>query len=68
MGSCDFISSTEGAKECLAGIAFPADKEDILSRIEKSGGPEAVIVAANQIPDKVYDSLDELVEHLEPKD
>ena len=64
MGSCDFISSEEGAKKCLECIAFPANKQEILRLIEKSGGPEAVIVAANQIPEKVYQSLDELLQCL----
>ena len=67
LGSCDFISSTEGAKECLAGIPFPAGKQEILAYIERNNGPEAVVVAANQIPDKVYKSMDELLQYLEAK-
>lgn len=65
MGSCNFISSTEGAMECLGGIAFPATKEDILGSIMDSDGPEAVVVAANQIPDKLYQNMDELLEYLD---
>ena len=64
MGSCDFISSTEGAQKCLGDIEFPASKQQVLDWVESSGGPEAVIVAANQIPDKVYESMDELLHHL----
>ena len=67
MGSCDFISSTEGAKECLECIVFPAGKEEIIDYIESKDGPEAVVVAANQIPDKVYTSMDELLQYLGTK-
>ena len=67
MGSCDFISSDQGAKLCLGDIEFPASKEQILDRIAVSGGPEAAIVAANQLPDKVYGSLEEVIESLEGK-
>lgn len=65
MGSCNFISSTEGAKECLDTISFPATKQEILSSIENNEGPEAVIVAANQLPEKVYQNMDELVKYLD---
>lgn len=64
MGSCDFISSTEGAGRCLGGITFPASKQEILDWVESSGGPEAVIVAANHIPDKMYQNMDELLPFL----
>ena len=65
MGSCNFISSTEGAQRCLNAITFPATKQEILSCIEDNEGPEAVIVAANQLPDKVYQNMDELVKYLD---
>lgn len=68
LGSCEFISSTEGARKCLEDISFPASKQDILSRIENSSGPEVVIVAANQIPEKVYESLNELLDYLGAKE
>ena len=51
MGICDYISSSEGAMKCLGGIGFPANKQQILGWVESSDGPEAVVVAANQIPD-----------------
>lgn len=65
MGTCDFISSNEGAVKCLGGIEFPASKQAVLGWVESSGGPEAVIVAANQIPDKIYQSMDELLQYLD---
>ncbi|MHB1457192.1 MAG: DUF2795 domain-containing protein [Armatimonadota bacterium] len=64
MGSCNFISSTEGAQRCLNAITFPATKQEILSSIENNEGPEAVIVAANQLPDMIYQDLDELIKYL----
>ena len=65
MDKCDFVSSADGARLCLGDLEFPASKEEILDRMEVSGAPEAAIVWANQIPDKVYESLDELVKCLE---
>ncbi|MGI6296384.1 MAG: DUF2795 domain-containing protein [Armatimonadota bacterium] len=65
MGICDFISSNEGAQKCLAGIDFPADKQSILRWIESSDGPEAVVVAANRLPDKIYDNMDALLASLD---
>ncbi len=62
MGVCSFISSPEGAKLCLGDIGFPASKEEVLEHIDTSGGPEAVTVAANRLPDKVYASLEELMQ------
>lgn len=64
MGICDFISSSEGAMKCLGGIDFPANKQQILGWVESSDGPEAVVVAANQIPDKIYYNMQELLEAL----
>jgi hypothetical protein len=68
MGDCDFISSEEGAKECLLNLAFPADKKKILEHVEDSDAPEAVTVAANQLPEKVYKNLDEVIETLDIKE
>lgn len=65
MGSCNFISSTEGAQRCLNAIKFPATKQEILSSIENNEGPEAVIVAANQLPEIVYQNIDELIKYLD---
>lgn len=65
MGSCNFISSTEGAKKCLNSISFPATKQDVLRSIEDNEGPEAVIVAANQLPNMIYKDMAELIEYLD---
>ncbi len=65
MSKCDFISSDKAAGLCLASMSFPATKEDIVYSIEESGGSEAAIVAINQIPDRIYSSLEELVKYLE---
>jgi hypothetical protein len=64
LDKCDFISSSEGAMKCLGGITFPASKQQVLDWVEGSDGPEAVVVAANQIPDKMYESMDELLQYL----
>ncbi|NLN76589.1 MAG: DUF2795 domain-containing protein [Armatimonadetes bacterium] len=64
MGICDFISSNEGAKKCLADIEFPATKQQVLYWVESSDGPEAVVVAANKLPDKIYDNMNDLLESL----
>jgi hypothetical protein len=68
VGTCDFIYSADGAKVCLADLEFPASKDNILNCIEANSGPEAVIVYANRIPEKVYGSMDEVVELLEARD
>lgn len=61
MGVCSFISSPEGAKLCLGDIKFPATKEEVLEHIDNSGGPEAVTVAANQLPDRTYQDFEDLL-------
>ena len=65
VGKCDFISSDTAAGICLENMSFPATKQDIVDRIEESGGAEAAIVAINQVPDRTYYSLEELVRCLE---
>lgn len=65
MGKCDFISSAESSGLCLDGLAFPATKQQIIDWIEDNGGAESAIVAANQLPDRTFSSLDELEAEVE---
>jgi len=65
VGKCDFISSNTAAGICLGEMSFPASKQEIIDQIEDAGGAEAAIVAINQVPDRIYASLEELTKYLE---
>jgi len=48
----------------LKDIDFPASKQDIINHAEDNHAPESVIKILEKIPDKVYNSVAELTEHL----
>jgi hypothetical protein len=42
-------------QKALAGMDYPASKDDIVRRAEENGGAEEVIEALNKIPDREYE-------------
>ena len=49
------------AREWLDGVDFPADKEQLVERVEQNGAPEEIVRAFRSMPPVDYESLDEVV-------
>ncbi|HEY3374669.1 MAG TPA: DUF2795 domain-containing protein [Candidatus Aquicultor sp.] len=49
--------STSKISQFLEGIAFPANKQDILSYAQDQGAPQDVLGALRQLPDSKYFSM-----------
>jgi len=45
----------------LKGIEFPADKQELIEYAEDNGAPDEVLEVLQQMPDKEYNSMSDLM-------
>jgi hypothetical protein len=53
-----------GVEKYLDGITFPIDKTELKSALQSKGVPDQVLGFVDKLPDKVFESQDDLVSSL----
>lgn len=55
----DNVSAAE-LEAYLAGVKFPADKDDIVGHMTHEGAPSKILDLINRAPNKTYESIPDL--------
>lgn len=56
---------TSKVKECLMGVAYPADKEELIQHAKNTCGDEEVISMLKDLPEQSYGGATQLTNTLE---
>ena len=56
------MQAISSLKDTLQGIKFPASKEQILQYAKEHNVPDNVMGMLEKVPDKVYTSIEEVIE------
>ena len=51
----------------LEEVTFPVDKAELIDQVENSGAPDNVVSGLKQIPDGIYDRVEDVTEVLAQK-
>ncbi|HPP74596.1 MAG TPA: DUF2795 domain-containing protein [Armatimonadota bacterium] len=60
----DFLGSIGDVKKYLEGLSFPASKSEIINHLEEKNAPDNILSIAEKIPDKAYNSIDDIVSNV----
>jgi hypothetical protein len=55
---------TVDVQKYLSGISFPADKQTLIQYAKNRGAPQNLISALNGIPNRSYDSIEDVSDEL----
>ena len=55
---------TNKVKECLSGLAYPADKEKMIQHVKNTCGDEGVVSMIKDLPEKSYGGVNDLTRQI----